>query len=283
MLFIIGLVIVVVSVVIGYLMHAGDMWLLWQPNELIIILGAGLGSALISSPWIVVKRSFASLSYLFKGKPYDKKDYIELLMLCFGVFRLMKTKGMLEIESHIDNPKDSTLFKQNRIIAETPEILGFMRDNIRLITVGVEDMHQLEDIINADIEVYEHDMHEPGKFFLTLGDALPALGIVAAVLGVIVTMRSILEPPEVLGGMISAALVGTFTGVLFAYGIFNPIGHFLSKYAHSQVNYLECIKCGIVAYAGGNTPTVIIEFMRKMIPIDIRPSFEEVDRMINNK
>ena len=260
MLFIIGIIIVIVSIVVGYTMHFGSLMLLWQPNELLIILGAGIGSALISNPWYAVKSSITSLKYLFKGTPYNKEQYIELLIFSFNIFRLIKTKGILAIEGHIDNPQSSNIFTQTPSIIENENILNFIRDNLRLLTMNVDQVYQFEEIISKELEMFEHSFQIPSKSYLNLGDALPALGIVAAVLGVIVTMRSILEPPEILGSLIGAALVGTFTGVLFAYGLFLPIGHFLAKYGDSQMRYLECIKFGFLSYLYGNPPTVIVEF-----------------------
>jgi chemotaxis protein MotA len=281
MLFLIGVVVVCASVIVGYLMHHGDMTLLWQPNELVIIVGSGFGSVLIANPISVVKQTVKASKYLLKGRPYDKGDYLELLMFCFNTFKLMKAKGMLEIESHIENPAESDLFAQVPSLRKNEFANEFVKDNLRLLTMGVDNPHQFEDIIDRELEVYTESSHAPGKTYLSLADALPALGIVAAVLGVIVTMRSIMEPPDVLGSLIAAALVGTFTGVLLAYGFFGPMGQFLTKYSDAKLRYLECIKCGFIAYLNGNPPIIIVEFMRKSVPEDVRPTFQELDGFIS--
>jgi chemotaxis protein MotA len=148
--------------------------------------------------------------------------------------------------------------------------------------MGVDNSHQFEDNMDREIEVYTDDSNAPGRTFNTLADALPALGIVAAVLGVIVTMRSIMEPPDVLGSLIAAALVGTFTGVLLSYGLFGPIAQFLLKFSDYKIKYLECIKAGFIGYLDGNPPIIIVEFMRKCVPEDVRPSFQELDNYISN-
>jgi chemotaxis protein MotA len=283
MLFFIGIIIVFASVITGYMMHQGDMMLLWQPNELLIIIGAAVGASIIANPTNVIIDSLKSLSFIIKRKPYKKNDYLELLVFFFNITKLLRSKGILETESHIEDPYKSDIFGQSPSILKNRITTHFICDNFRLITMGVEDSHQFEAIVDNEIELAEFTLHGPSKAFLTLGDSLPALGIVAAVLGVIITMRSIVEPPEVLGSLIAAALVGTFTGVLFAYGLFNPIGHFLSKYSDYQIRYLECIKIGMISYLNGNTPSVIVEFMRKVIPKDVRPSFNELDRLINLK
>jgi chemotaxis protein MotA len=283
MLFFIGLFIVVCSVITGYTMHYGDLSLLWQPNEFVIIFGAGIGASIIANPNKVLIDSVKSLAFLVKRKPYGKTEYLELLLFFFNLTKLLRTKGMLESESHIEDPFNSEVFQQSPSILQDKRNTSFICDNFRLITMGVDNPHQFEGIIDQEIELIEFTSHAPSKAFLNLGDSLPALGIVAAVLGVIVTMRSILEPPEVLGSLIAAALVGTFTGVLLAYGIFNPIGHFLLKYSDYQVRYLECIKVGMISYLSGNAPSIVVEFMRKVIPEDVRPSFTELDRLINIK
>jgi chemotaxis protein MotA len=282
MLFPIGIIVVFASVIVGYKMHAGDLSLLWQPNEIVIIVGAGIGSVLIANPISIIIKSIKSLSYLFKGKPYDKNNYLELLLFSFNVFKLMKIKGMLEIESHIENSDDSDLFIQATSINKDSKVKDFIKDHLRLLTMGVDNVYQFEDMIDRELEVYTDDSIAPTKVFSTLADALPALGIVAAVLGVMVTMRSIMEPPEVLGSLIAAALVGTFTGVLLSYGLVGPIAGFLIKYSDYEIKYLECIKAGFIAYLNNNPPIIIVEFMRKNVPEDYRPTFQELDTFISN-
>ena len=281
MLFIIGVLIVFTSVVVGYTMHAGDLSLLWQPNEIVIIVGAGIGSILIANPISVIIDTAKGCRYLFRGKPYNKGEYMELLLFVFNTFKLMKIKGMLEIESHIENPNESDLFAQAPSLKKDEFTNNFIKDNLRLLTMGIDNSMQFEDMIDRELDVFSYNSSTPGKTFATLADALPALGIVAAVLGVMVTMRSIMEPPEILGSLIAAALVGTFTGVLLSYGLVGPIGTFLSRYSDYKIKYLECIKTGFISYLNGNPPIIIVEFMRKTIPEDVRPTFEELDNFIS--
>lgn len=281
MLFLLGLFTVIGSVILGYTMHHGDLRLLWQPNEFIIILGAAIGASLASNPLDVVKSILKSFSYLFKGHPYSKKDYLELLLLLFNLTKAMKVKGMLEIENHVEHPEESPLFAEAQSVMRNKHSLEFIRDNLRLLIMGVDDPHNFEFMIDAEIDTMSHHYKAPGKALLSLGDSLPALGIVAAVLGVIVTMRSIVEPPEVLGGLIAAALVGTFLGVLLSYGCFIPIGHFVSTYGEHQIAYLNSIKSAFIGYLNGNPPVVITEFVRKSIPRGVQPSFSETELMIS--
>lgn len=281
MFFIIGMVVVFGSVVTGYTMHGGNLMVLYQPSEFVIILGAGIGSIIIGYPISCIKKTLKGAKYLIKGSPYGKKEYMELLLFSFNTFKLMKIKGMLEIEQHIENPAESELFKSSPAVSKEAFVSEFMADNLRLMTMGMDNPHQFEDIVEKEVDLYKSNSLIPGDVFCTLGDSLPAIGIVAAVLGVIVTMRSIMEPPDVLGALIGAALVGTFLGVLLAYGLFGPIGHVLHKYGLYKTRFVECAKMGFISYMNGNPPIIIIEFMRKSIPEELRPSFQELDTYIN--
>lgn len=281
MFYIIGIVVVFGSVVLGYTMHHGELMVLYQPNEFVIILGAGLGSLIIGFPVSSLKKALTGFKQIMKGKPYVKKDYMELLLFSFNTFKLMKIKGMLEIESHIENIAESELFKLAPSLKKDQFVQDFVADNLRLMTMGMDNPHQFEDVMDKEIELYKANSAAAGDVYASLGDSLPALGIVAAVLGVIITMRSIMEPPDVLGSLIGAALVGTFFGVLTAYGLFGPMGHFLHKYGDYKVKFVDCSKAGFVAYLNGNPPIIVVEFMRKNIPQDLRPSFEELDAYIN--
>lgn len=281
MFYIIGIIIVFGSVILGYTLHGGNLVILYQPSEFIIILGAALGSVIIGYPLSCLKKTLFAIKHFFKGKPYTKQDYMELLLFSFNTFKLMKIKGMLEIESHIENPNESELFKLAPSFKKDPFVESFMSDNLRLMTMGMDNPHQFEDVMDQETELYRSNSAIPGDVCSNLGDSLPALGIVAAVLGVIVTMRSIMEPPDVLGALIGAALVGTFLGVLTAYGLFGPMGHFLHKYGDYKVKFIYCAKSGFISYLNGNPPIIVVEFMRKNIPEDLRPSFEELDTYIN--
>jgi len=281
MFFIIGVVVVFGSVAGGYMMHGGNMMVLFQPNEFIIILGAAIGSVIIGYPISCLKKAMVGMKHFFKGKPYAKKDYMELLLFSFNTFKIMKIKGMLEVESHIENPSESELFKLAPALKKDPFVENFMADNLRLMTMGMDNPYQFDDLMEQEVDLYKGNASIPGDIFANLGDSLPALGIVAAVLGVIITMRSIMEPPDVLGALIGAALVGTFFGVLVAYGLFGPMGHFLHKYGDYKVKFVYCAKSGFISYMNGNPPIIVVEFMRKNIPEDLRPSFEELDTYIN--
>lgn len=281
MLFVIGFIIVWATVGFCYTAAGGNLWLLWQPAELGIIVGVGIGSVLISSQRHTLKFTLYSVSNLFRVIPHTKEQYMELLLFFFNATRIMKIKGLVAIENHIEHPEDSELFKLAPSLEFKPELKDFIRSNIRLIIMGVDQEHQMDEAVDNEIDAYHDKYHSPGKLFHHFADALPALGIVAAVLGVIITMRSIAEPPEILGSLIGAALVGTFAGVLLSYGLFGPIAYFLTRYAEFQIRYLECVKVGIMSYLQGVPPVILVEFMRKSIPPSMRPSFHEVEVMLS--
>ncbi len=280
MTFIIGFITVFGCVAGGYAMHHGNFAILWQPSEVVIICGASFGAFIIANPLHVVIDTGKSLKNLFKIKPYNKKDYIQLLVFLFTVFKLMKTKGMLEMEAHIENPKESEIFQKFPKVLGNHHAVDFFCDYVRMMTMGVDNYHQAEDLMDADLESHHHESHQAAHAVVAIGEGLPAIGIVAAVLGVITTMGSISEPPEVLGGLIGAALVGTFLGVLLSYGLVGPMGSYIEKYGDAESKYMECIKAGIIAYMQGNAPSIAIEYARKQIPSHERPSFKEVEESL---
>jgi chemotaxis protein MotA len=281
MFFIIGFIVVFGGVAGGYAMHHGNFAVLWQPNEIVIIFGASIGAFIISNPPNVLKQTMGALKYLFKGSPYVKEDYMQLLLFFFGACKLMKTKGMLQIEPALDAPHESELFTKFPKFLHNHHGVEFFCDYLRLVTMGMDNHYQLEDLMEKEIEIHHHEAAMPSASVNAMADGMPALGIVAAVLGVIQTMGSITEPPEILGGLIGAALVGTFLGVLMSYGLIAPIAASLGKFADSETQYFQVMKTAIIAHVQGNAPVVTVEFARKMIPSNLRPSFSELDAAIN--
>lgn len=276
MFFIIGFLVVVGSVLGGYLPH-GDIRVLWQPLEFLIILGAAIGGFIIANPKDVIFATGKHMGRLMKGAPYHKSDYVELLTLMFSLFKLAKSKGALALEAHIENPQDSTLFSNYPNFLKNKDAVDFMCDTLRLITMGTENPHELENMMDEDIEARKHEAHAVAHAITGMSEGLPAFGIVAAVLGVIVTMGSISEPPEVLGALIGAALVGTFFGVLMAYGVVGPMGSNLENYCEAEFKYLECIRSGVLAHVQGYAPAISVEFARKTLAGHDRPSFAELE------
>lgn len=282
MLFIIGAVVVIGCVFGGYAIHGGNLLVLWQPSELMIIGGAAVGSFIIGNPMKRIKHVGKSMGKLFKGAPTSKESYIELLTLMFTVFKMIKTKGMLEIETHIEKPHESSLFQNYPKFLHNHHAVTFFCDYLRLMTMGMEDHYQMEDLMDRDLEEIKKDGHESAHAVINMADAMPALGIVAAVLGVIITMGSITEPPEILGHLIGAALVGTFLGVLLSYGFVAPMGRSIGAYYDAEDKYIEVIKNGLLAHLKGNAPVVTVEFARGTISPQCKPSFQEVEEALNN-
>jgi len=280
MLFIVGLVIVFGSVVGGYLAGGGHLAVLVQPFELVIILGAALGSFVIANPLPVVMGTLKSFGPLLKGSSLKKESYIELLSMLFAVFKVAKTKGDLALESHVDNPHESPLFSAYPGFMNNHHALEFLCDNLRIFTLGGGSPHELEAIMEVELEAMHAQQHSITSAVTTVSDAMPALGIVAAVLGVIHTMGSIAEPPEVLGHLIGAALVGTFSGILFAYGLIAPMAKSLECTFAAEAAYLTCIKAGLIAHRQGYAPQVSVEFARKTLQGNLKPNFQELDEAL---
>ncbi len=281
MLYFIGFAIVVGSVLGGYMPH-GDIGVLNQPLEVLIIFGAACGAYITANPGWVLKGFLSHFSRVMKGNPHNKESYLELLTLMYTIFRLAKAKGMLALESHLEEPEDSAIFQPFPIFLSNHHAVDFMCDYLRLMTMGTDNPHELEALLDEDIETHHNEAHTIAHSVTAMSDGLPAFGIVAAVLGVIVTMGSISEPPEVLGGLIGAALVGTFLGILLAYGFVGPIGTSLGAYADADTKYFNCMKAGILAHLHGYPPAVSIEFARKTLFSFERPGFAELEEAVQD-
>lgn len=252
-----------------------------MPGEFIIIFGCAVCAFIIANSPDAVKHTLSYFKSLKKASAYNKQDYIELLSMLYLVFKLARTKGWLAMEQHIENPHESELFKQFPSFHHNHHAVPFLCDYLRIISLGNENPHTIEALMDEEIEtIAQHEGH-PGHAVQTMADGIPALGIVAAVLGVIKTMSSISEPPEILGKMIGGALVGTFLGVWLAYGMVGPIAGAMTSYAQTEIMYYRVMKVGIIAYLNGCAPQVAVEFSRKMLPHDVQPSFQELEEKLN--
>jgi chemotaxis protein MotA len=252
------------------------------PAEMMIIFGVGCCAFVIANPPDVVKQTLGYFKSLKSAAAHDKDSYIDLLSLMFTVFKLARTKGWLSLEQHIEEPEDSDLFKQFPKVVENHHALVFICDYLRIISLGNDSPHEIEALMDEEIETITHHEEHPGHAMQTMADGLPALGIVAAVLGVIKTMASIDQPPEILGKMIGSALVGTFLGVWLAYGFVGPFAGAMLARAHSEIMYYKCIKAGIIAFLNGAAPQVAVEFSRKLLSHDVQPTFLELEDKLNS-
>jgi chemotaxis protein MotA len=277
MFFIIGSVVVTISVIGGYAANGGHLGVLWQPFEFIIIIGAAIGGFVTSNRKPVLSGAGKAIGALLKAEKYDKAAYIELLSLLYGVFKMAKTKGALALEQHVEKPDESTFFAQYPKFNGDHHAVVFLCDYLRLLTLGTDNHHEMESLIDEELDTHHEEQAAIAGAIQTIADALPALGIVAAVLGVIHTMGSISEPPEVLGHLIGGALVGTFCGILLAYGFAGPMAAAVKARGEAESKYYLCMKSGILAYMQGYAPAVAVEFARKALNSDVRPSFYEVE------
>jgi chemotaxis protein MotA len=280
MLFLVGAATTFVCVIGGYMAMGGKLGVLFQPFELVIIGGAAAGAFIIATPLPVIKRVGGAMGQLLKGSPYSKEAYLELLSLLYTVFKLAKSKGMLALEQHVEKPDESTLWPKFPIFASDHYAMTFFCDYLRLLTLGTDNAHEMEALIDEEIETHHAEKGQIAAALQSMADGMPALGIVAAVLGVIKTMGAISEPPEVLGKLIGAALVGTFLGVFLAYGFIGPMSSALKARYDAEVKYLLCIKAGLLAYLQGYAPAVAVEFARKALLSNVRPTFYEVEESV---
>ncbi|MDP6573462.1 MAG: flagellar motor stator protein MotA [Rhodospirillales bacterium] len=282
MFFIIGFLVVIGSVIGGYMGAGGHVDVLWQPLEFVIIFGAGIGAFIIANSKAVMGRTLGSFGALLKGPKYNAAAYLELLGVLYAVFRLAKTKGDLALEAHVEKPQESALFTQFPLFMKDHHVVDFVCDYLRLLTLGASTSHEVEAVMDEELEVHHGEDHDVVHAVQVFADSAPALGIVAAVLGVIHTMGSITEPPEVLGHLIGGALVGTFAGIFASYGLFAPMASSLQQTFDADSRYLMCIKVGIVAHMQGYAPQVSVEFARKALSSNVRRSFTEVEEMVQN-
>ena len=279
---IIGLVVTTLSVIGGYALNGGHMGVLFQPLEWLIIFGAAVGSLLLGNPKNIIMGAVGNLGLVFKGPHHGKADFVELLSMLYSVFKLAKTKGDLALESHVEKPDESPLFGKFPGFNGDHHVRTFLCDYLRLLTLGTSNAHELEVVIDGELEAHHKFFHEVSHAVNLMADAMPALGIVAAVLGVIHTMGSITEPPEVLGHLIGAALVGTFSGVLLSYAVFAPLARNMQLCFDSDAYYHSAIKAGLLAHMQGYAPQVSIEFARKILPEELRPTFQELEETVTN-
>jgi chemotaxis protein MotA len=274
---IIGIITVLACVFGGYAAMGGKLYVLWQPFEFVIILGAAIGAFIIANGAPVLKAVPSMFGTMLKGPKYNKAAYVELLGLQFSMYKLIQQKGILGIEPHIEDPHNSTLFNAFPTFAKNHHAVEFVCDYMRMVTMGSNNVHEMDALMDEELETHHQEQERLVSSMQAIADGTPALGIVAAVLGVIKTMGSISEPPEVLGHLIGGALVGTFFGVFVAYGFFGPMAQSLKTTFEAESKYFLSLKVGLLAHIGGQPPVMAIEFARKALLSEVRPTFAEVE------
>jgi chemotaxis protein MotA len=277
---IIGVVLVLGSCALGYILSGGQLLALWQPNELIIIGGAAMGAMIISNPMKVSIGVMTSAGKLFANSPFNKDFYLELLALLFEIFNKMRREGLIAIEADIEEPENSPIFSKYPAIMKDHHAIEFITDYLRIMVVGDMSAHELENLMDVELEVHHHEALAVPTAIQGVADGLPGFGIVAAVMGIVITMGSLGGPPEVLGHHVAAALVGTFLGILLAYGFAAPFSSSLQHKAHEEGQFYAVIKTCLIAAVHGTAPKIAVEFGRKTIPHSSRPSFEELEERV---
>jgi len=277
---VIGAFIVVAAVLGGYVLSHGELAALWQPFELIIIGGAALGAFIIANSRSVTARTFKQFPKLFLGKRHTKILYLELLALLYQLFSVIRREGLIAIERHIEDPSSSDIFARFPDVSNDSHVLEFICDYLRLMVIGDMTAYELENLMDIELETHHHETAAPSHALAKVADALPGFGIVAAVLGIVITMGALGGPPEELGVHVAAALVGTFLGILLAYGFVSPMANALENLSNEEAKYYECMKVCILATINGMPPQIAVEFGRKTLLSDVRPSFYELEECV---
>jgi chemotaxis protein MotA len=274
----IGIVVVFASIVGGYLLEHGNIRVLLQPAELLIIGGAAVGTLMIANPLHVLKKIAAGVLSAMKGSPFNTAFYLETLKMCYEILNKARKDGLLAIESDIEEPEKSAVFaKYPKFIADH-HMRDFVCDTLRMAVTGGIDPFDLDQLMELDMEVSHRGANAPIAALSTMADALPGLGIVAAVLGVVVTMGALGGPPEEIGHKVAAALVGTFLGILLCYGLVGPVSQNMMKAAEEEHAYAHVIRVVLMAFVKGAAPIQAVEFGRRAIPAHVRPGFIEMEK-----
>jgi chemotaxis protein MotA len=280
---IIGIVIVFAAVIGGFLMEKGNMSILLQPAELIIIAGAAAGTLLVANPLRIVKAIAGGLAGVLKGSPFSKKRYLDTLRMMYQFLNKVRKEGLLCVEMDVEKPQESAIFKEFPTFLADHHALDFLCDTLRTAITGGVEPFDMDQMMELDMEVHHQESMQPIDALTTVADSLPGLGIVAAVLGVVITMGALGGPPEEIGKHVAAALVGTFLGILLCYGVVGPLAANMRKTADEENEYLHVLRVLLLSFLKGAAPLIAIEMARRAIPAYARPSFDEMEKTCKNR
>jgi chemotaxis protein MotA len=280
---IIGIIVVFGAVIGGFLMEKGPMLVLMQPSEFLIIGGAALGTLLSANPIHVIKKIVNGLLSVLKGSTYSKQRYIDLMKTMFNLFNKARKEGLAGIESDIEEPAKSPILSKNQDFVKNHHARDFVCDTMRMAVTGGASAFDLDQMMELDMDVHHAEETQSVSALTTVADSLPGLGIVAAVLGVVITMSALGGPPEELGRKVAAALVGTFLGILLCYGVVGPMGSNLAKLVEDEHAFYHVLRVVMLAFIKGMSPMLAIEMARRAIPAHVRPSFQEVEKACRHK
>jgi chemotaxis protein MotA len=283
MLPVIGIVVVICAILSGYLIEHGQIMVLVQPAEFLIILGASIGTILIANPLPVVLRLLKGILAVFKGDEKNKEFYLENLKMLNELFGHARKNGLPKLEGDVDAPEKSPIFSKYPKFLENQHAVHFICDTLRMFISAGVDPFELDQMMELDMEVHHHEAQAPTHALTTAADALPGLGIVAAVLGIVITMGSLGGPPEEIGQKVGSALVGTFLGILLCYGFFGPIAARMAASVESDGAYYHVMRVGILAFIRGSAPIMAVEFARRAVPAGVRPTFNELETECRRK
>ena len=275
---IIGIVVVFGAVIGGFLMEKGHMAVLVQPAELLIIAGASTGTLLVANPIHILKGIGSGLAGVLKGSPFGKPRYLSALKMMYQFLNKVRKEGLLSVEMDVEKPKESTIFKNYPDFLADHHAKDFVCDTLRMAITGGVEPFDMDQMMELDMEVHHHASTQPVSALTTMADALPGLGIVAAVLGVVITMGSLGGPPEEIGEKVAAALVGTFLGILLCYGVAGPLSSNMAKSSDEYNEYLHVLRVLLLSFLKGSAPMIAIEMGRRAIPAHVRPSFDEMEK-----
>lgn len=283
MFVIIGLVVVFGSIIGGYVMHHGQIAVLLQVNEFIIIGGAGLGAMIMANPPQVLKGSVQHTLGLLKPNPFGAAAYAELLQVLYEIFQKARKDGLVGLEPHIENPETSDIFNRYPRFAANHHAVALLCDTLKVLLTGTVEDHNLSEILDIDLDKHHHEQMQVPHAIAIVGDAMPGFGIVAAVLGVIITMGSIGGEAAEIGNKVAAALVGTFLGILLCYGVLQPLAKAIENRIKAENDYMLCIRTALLSFARGDAPMTAVEFARRNVEPHERPSFSELEDMTRRK
>ncbi|MBW6391393.1 flagellar motor stator protein MotA [Billgrantia antri] len=282
MLILLGYFVVVLCVFGGFVLAGGFLGPLFQPTELLMIGGAGVGAFIAANNGKAIKATFKILPKLRRTKKYNKQMYMELLAVQFKLLTKIRREGMLGIERDIDSPQESALFQEHPMVLADPMIMNFLIDYLRLMVAGGMDPMEIDELMLHEIETFEQEAHIPADAIAKVGDAMPAFGIVAAVMGVVKALTYADAGPEQMGEMIAHALVGTFLGILMGYGFINPVASHVERQIKEAEKMLQCIRITLLASLHGYAPQLAVEFGRKALHTAERPGFTELEEYVRN-
>ncbi|MGC2399109.1 MAG: flagellar motor stator protein MotA [Acidobacteriaceae bacterium] len=280
---IIGIVLVFVCVITGFLMEKGKLPVLIQPAELVTIVGAAIGTVLAANPMHIIKKLVGGLLGTLKGSPFTKQRYTETLKMMFDLFAKSRKEGAIAIEGDVEDPEKSPIFSKYPIFLNDHHVRDFVCDTMRMAITGGVAPFDVDQMMELDMEVHHHSASQPNQSLSSVADALPGLGIVAAVLGVVVTMGALGGPPEEIGHKVAAALVGTFLGILLCYGVLGPLAANMSKIVDEEHSFYAVLRVVMIAFIKGTSPIMAVEIGRRAIPGHVRPSFAEVEKACREK